>query len=253
MSDFLNSVYLRLEKAKIMLGFRDFIKNKLSGSSGPKKFAPNDRGHLNVSRADILDQSKIRKHLHDMTNKNVSDEDVPAVSKYLADSKPVDDHYRGLKSTPEAKEHAARLENIVKKTKTPQKMIMYRGFQSEDKIGPGKELTHHGITSYGGSDAFAQLYHDNTRTNHLIRLKVPEGAHAAYIEHIDQERRLKANPKQMERHFNHGGEENWILHPGAKVKVTHSHWDEESQQHIHDAELIHDGVEDHEQTTKSNT
>lgn len=215
-----------------MLGFLNFMKKKKA-----------DNSYLDVSKVDFLDMKKHRKAFHELTNKNVRDDDVPAIKRYLASSEKFDKHYKG-KSDPDTAEKAKHIEGVIKRTKTPRNLVMYRGFQSDDKIEPGTEIKHHSITSYGGSDSFAQMYRDRTRQNHLIKLKVPEGSHAAYIEHIAQARGGKFSPKDMEGMYNHGGEENWVLHPGARVRVTHSEKASNGDM-IHHAELVHDGVSDH--------
>jgi hypothetical protein len=210
-----------------MLGFINFLKKK-------------DNSYLDVSRTNFSKQAGIRKSFHQQTNKNVSDEDVPAVRDYLASSENYEKHYRG-KSNPEIAEKAKRIEGVIKKTKTPRNLVMYRGFQSEDDIKPGTEIRHHSITSYGGGPQYSDMYRDKTRQNHVIRLKVPEGSHAAYIEHISQERHFKFPKSRMENMYEHGGEENWVLHPGARVKITASKKAPNGDM-IHDAELVHDGV-----------
>lgn len=229
-----------------MLGFIDFIKGKLGGY---KRYPANSEGHLDVSKANILNQGHMREQFHKLTSKNVHKEAEKPIADYLANSKPFDDHYRGVSTNPEIQKSANHITDVIKKTKTPQKLIMYRGFQSEESIGPGKVLTHHSITSYGGSDSYARRFHDKDATNHIIKLKVPEGAHAAYIEHISQERKFKFPPKEMKSLFNHGGEQNWVLHPGARVRITHSKFNKKTKTYTHHAELIHDGIQDHESTT----
>lgn len=215
-----------------MLGFLNFMKKK-----------KDDNSHLDVSQTDGAKQAKHIKSFHELTNKNVKDEDVPAIRDYLASSEKFDKHYREGKSDPDTTKKAKHLENVIKRTKTPRNLIMYRGFQSEDKIGPGTEIRHHSVTSYGGSRSFADRFRDNTRQNHLVKLKVPEGTHAAYIEHISQQRHFKFPKQKMESMFNHRGEQNWVLHPGAKVRVTHSEKAKNGDM-IHHAELVHDGVEE---------
>lgn len=178
----------------------------------------------------------LRKKFHKITSAHVTDEHVPHIAKYLANSKPIDDHYKDGKSDPETAKAASHLENLIKKVKTPQHMYMYRGFNSEHPVGKDSEITHHGVTSYGSSPRFAKV-HD---MKHIIRLKVPRGTHAAYIEHISQERKHKHNSKQMESNFIHGGEENWILHPKTKIRIVRTKVIDGV--HHHEAELVHDGA-----------
>ncbi len=206
-----------------------------------KFFKLNKNDYLDVSKQDILKQHKTRKNFHNLTNKNVSGEHIQPIRKYLSNSKDFDDFYKNGAKTKAIADEAKKIEEVIKKTRTPQNLILYRGFQSEEDIGPGTIITHRSITSYGGSKAFADMYYDKTRQNHLIKLRLPKGSHAAYIEHIAQERHHKFSKKEMERMFNHGGEENWVLHPGAKIKITKTEIGDRGIL-IHHAELISDGI-----------
>lgn len=202
------------------------------------KMTTHDHEYLDMPRVDGLKQHKIRKSFHQMTNKNVPDDTVPHIRKYLASSKDFDDHYKGENKDPEVAKGAKKIEDVIKKTKTPRNMHMYRGFDDDKEIKPGTEIHHHGITSYGSSPSFANMY----RSKHVVKVKVPKGTRAAYIEHIAQERHHKFSPKKMESMYNHGGEENWVLHPKSHIRITASKV--KNGRHYHDAELVHDGVED---------
>ena len=213
-----------------MLSFKNFFKKT-------DKYL--DMNNMKYDGEDDFDKLiPLRKKFHKLTNTHVKDEHVPHISKYLANSKPIDDHYRGEKSDPETVEGAKHMENLIKKVKTPHNMYMYRGMQSEHPIAAGSEITHHGITSYGSSPRFAKV-HD---MKHIIRLKVPKDTHAAYIEHISQERKFKNAGKSMESNFIHGGEENWILHPKTKIKIVSTKV--RDGVHHHEAELVHDGAKE---------
>ncbi len=211
-----------------MMGFSKFFRGKRQDE------------YLDVSKQDILKRDKIRKKFHDITSKNVSTSQIDPIRKYLSSSELFDAYYKGTNKA--FAKDARAIEELIKKTKTPQNLILYRGFQSEDNIGVGTVITHHSITSYGGSKAFADMYHDRTSTNHLIVLKVPKGTHAAYIEHIAQEKHFKFSKKDLKAMFSHGGEENWILHPGAKIKIVKSKHDKIKDRFVHDAILVSDGV-----------
>ena len=199
-----------------------------------------NEGYLDMPHVNILKQDKIRKQFHQQTNANVPDDTVPHIRSYRASSKPFDDHYKGENNDPKVAEGAKKIESVIKKTKTPRNMYMYRGFDGEGDVQPGTEMTHHGITSYGSSPSFAKRF----ESKDIIKLKVPEGTRAAYIEHIAQQRHFKFPHKEMESLYNHGGEENWVLHPKSRIRITGTTV-KRGVRH-HDAELVHDGVDDNQ-------
>lgn len=214
-----------------MLSFRNFAKRFSSANNTYIDIDNIENKEENYKKAE-----KYRHKYHKKTNSKISDDQVESVARYLSNSKPVDDYYLGRNSDKEAIKDAKTLETIIKRIKTEDNMILYRGFTPSKEINKDDTITHHGITSYGSTPNFAEMYN----LQHIIKLKVPKGTHAAYIENIAQERKFKYSGKTLKRLINSGGEGNWILHPNTKIKITNAY--QKGRKFYYDAELIRDGA-----------
>ena len=139
------------------------------------------------------------------------------------------------------KERLNHIKDALASNTTPKELHVFTGVASD----PRKYFddgSHHttvrmpAFTSTSLKRDIAENFTHNTGKkpgkyqHHVLRIRVPAGAHAAYVEH----------------HSHHPGEHEVLLHPGAHIKINHQpyhkEWNAFSETHYYDAELVHDGV-----------
>ena len=147
----------------------------------------------------------------------------------------------------QAKNLSKNLTSAVKRNKTPQSFVAYRGTDSLNaKVGD--EISHkEHFSSFSISPKVAHG-HAKLKTNfpyyhrHEIHLSVPKGAHGAYLtgkwKHTVNGHTSQGDAGDM-------GEHEFLLHPKAKIRIDKITHHLRGWKKIYHASLIHDGIKEH--------